>query len=529
MYFNSGTQEITIINRSHHLNTRGGSDSIRVLIDTNVLILREDDRIIADNLASLIRVLSENNVPQLIHPSSIKEIEGDRDDRRREIMLSKIQTYSVLESPPDPGQDTTFLMALAEGLTKPKVDDHLLYAVHRNAVDCLITEDRGIHRKARRLGAQERVLTISEAHTLCLSIYQKKKKVIAPPAIYQVPVNNLNENDPIFDSLRADYSDFDEWLNNIMRKGRECWVHRFDDGSIGALLIFKEEDEAIDCIPPLPRTKRLKLCTFIVAPPLYGQKIGELFVRLAIDYCINQEIDETYLTHFVGEPDRLVDLIEEFGFHHAAQTKIGEELYLKHLVVDRDELHEIDPMVILHTYYPTFYDGRYVKKFFIPILPQYHELLFTDSLKRQTRITEFTGEYIIEGNTIKKAYLSHSSDTRISKGSIILFYRSKDEKALTSVGVVDEVHRGMKDPRKVMELVRKRTVYSEEEINQMVERPVLVILFRHIFHLRRRLTLGEMRRMDISGIPPQTITEVSENDYSIIKEACEIDERYTID
>ena len=143
-------------------------------------------------------------------------------------------------------------------------------------------------------------------------------------------------------------------------------------------------------------------------------------------------------------------------------------------------------------------------------------------------IPEFSGEFIVEGNTIKKAYLSHSGDTRITKGSVILFYRSQDEKTLTSIGIVDEVHRRMRDPKKIMELVRKRTVYSYEEIEEMVERPVHVLLFRHIFHLKKLLTLGEMKRMGISGVPPQTITEISENDYSMIKEACGIDERYTI-
>ena len=505
---------------------RGGSDTIRVLIDTNILILREDDRIIADDLAALMRLFSENNIQQLVHPLSIKEVEGDRDDRRREVMLSKLPAYAVLDSPPDPRQDSSFRHMLERTDRELEVDDHLLYTVYRNAVDYLITEDKGIHRKAKRNNIQDRIRTIADTHALATVRYEKRPPT-PPPAICQVPANNLDENDPIFDSLRDEYEGFDDWLNKTKRKGRECWVHRCSDGSIGALLIFKEEEEAIDCVPPLPSVRRLKLCTFKVAPPLYGQKIGELFVRLAIEFCINHRIDEVYLTHFVKDPDRLVDLIEEFGFHHVAMKK-AEELFLKRLVVDREELDDIDPMRIVHDYYPTFYDGRYVKKFIIPIQPQYHDILFTDSQSRQTKITEFDGGLIVVGNTIKKAYLSHSLDTQISKGSVIFFYRSKDEMALKSVGVVEDVHRKMRDPKKIMELVRKRTVYSEEEIEEMAEKPVHVILFRHIFHLRTPLSLDEMRRMGISGIPPQTITEINERDYSIIKDAGGIDERYTV-
>ena len=72
------------------------------------------------------------------------------------------------------------------------------------------------------------------------------------------------------------------------------------------------------------------------------------------------------------------------------------------------------------------------------------------------------------------------------------------------------------------------TCVVEKDIIEMVEAPVIVILFRHIFHFKKPLTLPEMRRMGLSGIPSQSIKEVSESDYSKIKEACGIDERYTI-
>jgi ABC-type ATPase with predicted acetyltransferase domain len=99
-----------------------------------------------------------------------------------------------------------------------------------------------------------------------------------------------------------------------------------------------------------------------VAPSLYGQKIGELFIRLAIDHCINQKIDEMYLTHFIQEPDRLVDLIEEFGFHQVCKKKDGEPLFFKYLVVNSEKLTDKDPLEVFRNYYPTFNDGRYVKK-----------------------------------------------------------------------------------------------------------------------------------------------------------------------
>jgi len=163
--------------------SRGGSDSIRALIDTNILILREDDRVITTNLASLMRLLSENNVPQLVHPLSVMEIKSDRDDRRREIMLSKLRAYSMLDSPPNLEGDVSFREALARAEDKLEVDDHLLYAVYMNAVDYLITEDKGLHRRAKRLGVQDRVLTIQEMHALATGKFDIRQ-VITPSTRY---------------------------------------------------------------------------------------------------------------------------------------------------------------------------------------------------------------------------------------------------------------------------------------------------------------------------------------------------------
>jgi len=73
-------------------------------------------------------------------------------------------------------------------------------------------------------------------------------------------------------------------------------VHYREDGSIGALLIYKTENEPIDSKPPLPKKKSLKLSTFIVT--YVSHKIGELFIKLSIDFVVKNNISEIYLTHF---------------------------------------------------------------------------------------------------------------------------------------------------------------------------------------------------------------------------------------
>jgi hypothetical protein len=117
--------------------TRGGSDNIGFLIDTNILILGEDDRVIVEDLASLIRLLSDNHVPCLIHPLSQKELVRDRDDGRKGRMRSKPSTYSFLESPPDPSRDDSFRRTLGKHKLEYEVDEHMRYALVRDAVDFL--------------------------------------------------------------------------------------------------------------------------------------------------------------------------------------------------------------------------------------------------------------------------------------------------------------------------------------------------------------------------------------------------------
>ncbi|NOZ76631.1 MAG: hypothetical protein GXO65_02935, partial [Euryarchaeota archaeon] len=252
----------------------------------------------------------------LIHPNSVEEIEKDSNEKRKEIALSKIGTYQLLESPPDQNKDQEFL-AIVGLPSNPhdEIDNAIIYSVYRNAVDFLITEDTGIHKKAVKLNIKDRVLSIDDS----LAFFEKSLpdvRVGRPPALKEDLVYNLDINDPIFDTLKKEYPDFEEWFAKISREGRKCWVHRRDDNSIGALLILKPENEPIDSIPPIPQKSRLKICTLIAT--FLGRKIGELFIRLSIEYAVKNNLSEMYLTHFTKQEDRLVDLISEYGFNKVA-------------------------------------------------------------------------------------------------------------------------------------------------------------------------------------------------------------------
>jgi predicted nucleic acid-binding protein len=231
---------------------------LRTLIDTNIFIHREDYGVVPKELQELMKVLTTLKAEVLVYPKSVRELENDANVERRKISLSKINTYPVLDSPPDPSLDIFFLEKVgASENSHDQVDNFMLYAVYRDSVSYLISEDKEVHKKALRVGLRDRVLSFQEANC-SFKEFLPKEKLEHPPALREEFVYNLNVADPFFDSLKKEYPDFDKWFKKISTEGRKCYVH-FQGNAISALLIRKVENEAIPTSSPLPMKKRLKL------------------------------------------------------------------------------------------------------------------------------------------------------------------------------------------------------------------------------------------------------------------------------
>ena len=497
---------------------------MRTLIDTNIFIYREDNQLLAANLSELLRVMSRLQMAILVHPKSLEEIGNDKDMRRREIALSKISAYLTLESPPQPGPDKQYSETVGPLLGGAEsADSSLLYALYRSAVDYLVTEDRQLLRAAAVIGLQDRALSIDSALRL-FGKWGVSEEIPRPPALEDLPVHNLRLGDPIFHQLKRDYLEFEDWFRKISAQGRRCWVYFNQDKTIGALLIYKVERESIDSDPPLPARRRLKLSTLVVT--YRGYKIGELFVKLAVHYAIRNDCEEIYLTHFTEPNDQLVSLLADYGFSRVGQNRRGEEVYLKPIFPSRELVRRASPAEISQKYYPAFCDSKKVSKFIIPIRPAYHQRLFVDYPNRQTTLGEYQGEFIVEGNTIKKAYICNSGNRTLGRGDVVLFYRSVDLQEMTSLGVVENVYR-LRDIRQILKLVEKRTVYSIDEIERLLKKRTLTILFNWHFHLPRPIGITELHEIGIFA--PQSIVKITETQYKEIKVMSDIDRRFALD
>lgn len=497
---------------------------MQILIDTNIFIHREDDDIVPEPLRELEQSLKKKRHTILIHPFSADEIRKDSNTERRKRNESRIETYPELSYPPTPsGNDAEFRKHIQKATGNDRVDNMLLYAVFADAVEFLVTEDRGIHKKAMDLGIEDRVFTIAEGRD---HFQPERRPIRGPVAIQRTTFGELDLSDPIFDSLKQEYDEFVEWAKS--KSERPAWVNYLDGERLGAVLILKpNEVEDIGVDPPLGREKRLKISTFKVGELQWGSKLGELLISIAIREAIGYEIDQIYLTHYVDEEeDYLERLIERYGFERVSNREDGEGIFLKRLTPPPDTT--IDPPEIARRYYPSFYDGEEVEKFIIPIQPTYHNKLFTSYSKRQPGLGEFMGEFNSEGNAIHKAYLSHSRITQLSPGDILLFYRSKDEKEITSLGVCEEVLTRATDSDAIQKFVGKRSVFSENEIEEMAEKETTVIRFSWHFDLENSLSLEKLLEDGVLSGPPQSIHSIGEEEYKYIKTKGGIDERFAL-
>ena len=264
---------------------------MRIVIDTNIFIFREDHLVIPENLQKAIKILNESDNKILLHPLSSSEIKKDKNEERKEIILSKIQSYLVLEDPPDPEGDSKFLNLMGSPKNENDIiDNKIIYCIYRNAADFLITEDKRIRKKAVLLEISQRVFNIDESLEYFSKLYLKVK-IRAPPALREVPVHNLDFDDPIFDSLKGEYPDIKEWWAKISREGRKAWVFYKKMRDLGAILIYKTENEAVPRYNPiLPANTRVKICTFKVTS--MGNKIGELFLKISFDFAIKNNVTE---------------------------------------------------------------------------------------------------------------------------------------------------------------------------------------------------------------------------------------------
>lgn len=451
---------------------------MNILIDTNIFIYFEDYKVIDESFTKLYNLCSKFNHKFFIHPSSIDDINNDKDLDRRKVSLSKIKKYSVLENAKFPSENDIKHLGLTENNSHDKIDNIILYALYKDSANLLLTQDTGIIKKARKIGIDHRVMFVQQALHSFNKLHLQHE--IYYPNMINKYLYELNKDDDIFDSLREDYSEFDNWFSKISQEHRKCWIHGYNgNANIGGILIYKDENNPIVTNNNKAlRGKVLKISTFKISEHMQGWKLGELFIKTVFTYANKNKYEYIYLTTRQDKQEYLVSLIEDFGFRYFGRCdKDRDEVFVKKITINGMNDMHLNAIDFHKMYSPSIRCKTNINKFIVPIKPSYHNILFPE-IEDDKRLF-YTHPSV--GNTIKKAYLSHANTNQMKSGDLLLFYRSQDKMAITTLGIVEKTFKSS-DFEQILEEVAKRTVYSYDEIQELAKKEAHIILFRLIEH-----------------------------------------------
>jgi len=278
--------------------------------------------------------------------------------------------------------------------------------------------------------------------------------------------SEIDLNDKFFDSLKKDYKEFEDWYNKKIRENADAFILKDDNDNLKAFLYLKEESDVEDIIPRLPDGKKIKIGTFKVDP--HGTRLGERFIKIAIDYAYEHNAKYLYVTIF-DKHKGLIRLFERFGF--SQYGKKGNELvYMK-------KMFELNPDI--EKRYPLIEIKNDTEIYVLGIKPEYHTRLFPDSKLKTEESDELVTD-IAYTNGIFKNYIANISGLEnLKKGDVLVIYRTKDydrqnarySSVLTSLCVVlESKHQnefGNFDD--FFRYCKPYTVYTREELKKYYE------------------------------------------------------------
>lgn len=414
---------------------------------------------------------------------------------RRKTRQEQLSKYFVLNStPPDPN------LACKAGFPSIRspndnVDLDVLTTLAASAADWLVTQDSRLRKRAVKAGFSERVFSLCDVLDTLDSLVSKPTGLNTVETVvgYQIDLTAA-----IFESLRADYKEFEEWWRTKVAKEHRDVLVLGSPRDPEGLAVLKIEDDQPHGLPG----RVLKICTFKTSDIYHGSRRGELLLKAAIDYARRNLCERVYL-EVLPCKEALLQWLMGFGFSIVKQSATcrGEHAIVKELAPSAasDQLSALE--------YNTAYGPGALRAEFIhlvPIRPQFHGRLFPEAEIQQRIFPRLEAC----GNSIRKAYLCHAKTRAILEGHALLFIRTRKNSSATAVGVA-EATRVSRVPEEIMAFVGNRTVYSLDEMRRLChEGNTLAILFRLDQVLTPPWPMSELQRSGVLTGNPQSIQRV---------------------
>ena len=491
---------------------------MRVLLDTNIIIYRENKKMTNYSIGHLFRWLDKLKYDKLIHPLSKKEIAEYQYTDPAEAMTLKLDAYQEMKTLAPMAEQVAAFAETVDKNENDRIDTALLNEVYQGRVDLLITEDKRLRRKSELLGLGHRVLSINAFLSVATSENPSLIEYKAL-AVRKTTIGEIDVHDAFFDSLRDAYVGFDSWFNR--KCDEDAYICQDDTGRLLGFLYLKTEnvDENYSNIAPVFQPKRrLKVGTFKVVAT--GFRLGERFIKIILDNAIERNVDEVYVTLFEDRPEleTLATLLSRWGFvKHGVKTSTGETVLTKQM---KQYIPEITP----RQNFPNISYGN--QKFILPILPKYHTSLLPDSILRNENENDFLAKTPYR-YALQKVYISFAMERNIYPGDIVVFYRTGVQgnaghtAVLTSVAIVEEAICGFTSKEEYMSRVQNRSVFTNDELEQFWRQHrsnQIVLKFIFVKSLTKRPILKFLWDNDIIAFPngPRPFTRISDDQFNMI-------------
>lgn len=505
---------------------------MRVLLDTNIIIHRESNNVVKNDIGVLFNWFDKLAIKKCIHPSTVTELLRYQDNAVVETISIKIQNYNQLKTIAPDNPQIQAIKNKYDKNVNDLIDSDLLNEVLCGRVDYLITEDRKIHHKAKALRIDEKVFKTNDFLEKVTSENPELKdyKILSVTKEY---FGNIELADAFFNSFREDYIGFDHWFT---RKSDDiAYTCKAENGTTLAFLYLKiegENENYSNITPPFQRAKRLKVGTLKVIAN--GYKLGERFFKIIFDNALNNNVDEVYVTIFNNSPQQnvLVHLLEDWGFsHHGVKASASgeEQVYVK----------DFKPKVISNrpkSAYP-FITKTNRRFYIVPIYPDYHTELLPDSILNNESPDNYV-ESEPHRNAIKKVYISRSINRSMKTGDIILFYRTGGfyKSVISTIGIVDSVKTNIKDVNEFINLCRKRSIFDDnglaEHWNYNARNRPFIVNFLYLYSFPSRLNLQKLIQLGIIRnveSAPRGFEEINLQQFETVLRESNSNENFIID
>lgn len=483
----------------------------RFLLDTNIIVQRESLNNCCSEINLVYQSIDKFKGTKLYHPITAKELDGYRDKLIKTAMMAKLNSYEKL-SETTICDDYFKQIVLPFGSDKNSENDNeILYQVYSGRVDFLITEDRGILRKAKELYLRDRVMSSNEFLT---TIERQNPSLIDYDAlsVSLVKIGSLNIDDHFFDSLREDYGGiaFNQWLTK--KSESDAYVFKNNEGIQGFLYLKTEEkdEDYSDFDPQFMPKRRLKVGTFKINST--GIRLGERFLKIIFDNALKRDVDEIYVTMFRNkrkEVAGLKNLMEKWGFVEKGAKKNGEIYLVK-------DMRNYDDAKGPKFNYPLIKNDSTIS--FLPIVARYHTKLFPDLHLKNEDATFFDGacSYAIE-----KIYVTAWNNVDLEPGSLLCVYCMADynkryRSTITGVCVLYEVIK-ISSVDELVEKCQNRSVFTESELRELYNKKrfttIVKVLYLKPFDHKVNYNCLEIRGLLGTRGAPQLNSKLSREEY----------------